>query len=290
MILSMTGYGLSENNSSNYNVIVELKSLNSRYLEVNSKIHESFYKYEHDIISLVRKTCKRGKVYINIYLKENSRDKKHIKINQNKLNDYILGVELLKKELNSDDNVGIDYFLKLPDIFEQIDSIGQENNKFILGCVKQALKGLNDHRLKEGKIIEKDILSKIKIIDKEIKKIIRLSAGNLDKEVHRIREKIESLIQSIDLDENRLYQEVGIILEKKDINEELSRLQGHLDLLKSYVLDKDEIGKKSNFLLQEINREINTIGAKVDKLSIKHIVVDIKNNIEQIREQVQNIL
>ena len=290
MVISMTGYGLSETSSSNYSVIVELKSLNSRYLEVNSKIHESFYKYEHDIISLVRKTCKRGKVYINIYLKENSRDKKHIKINQNKLNDYILGVELLKKELNSDDNVGIDYFLKLPDIFEQIDSIGQENNKFILGCVKQALKGLNDHRLKEGKIIEKDILSKIKIIDKEIKKIIRLSAGNLDKEVHRIREKIESLIQSIDLDENRLYQEVGIILEKKDINEELSRLQGHLDLLKSYVLDKDEIGKKSNFLLQEINREINTIGAKVDKLSIKHIVVDIKNNIEQIREQVQNIL
>ena len=290
MVISMTGYGLSETSSSNYNVIVELKSLNGRYLEVNSKIHESFYKYEHDIISLVRKTCKRGKVYINIYLKENSRDKKHIKINQNKLNDYILGVELLKKELNSDDNVGIDYFLKLPDIFEQIDSIGQENNKFILGCVKQALKGLNDHRLKEGKIIEKDILSKIKIIDKEIKKIIRLSAGNLDKEVHRIRKKIESLVQNIDLDENRLYQEVGIILEKKDINEELSRLQGHLDLLKSYVLDKDEIGKKSNFLLQEINREINTIGAKVDKLSIKHIVVDIKNNIEQIREQVQNIL
>ena len=290
MVISMTGYGLSETSSSNYSVIVELKSLNSRYLEVNSKIHESFYKYEHDIISLVRKTCKRGKVYINIYLKENSRDKKHIKINQNKLNDYILGVELLKKELNSTDNVNIDYFLKLPDIFEQIDSIGQENNKFILGCVKQALKELNGHRLKEGKIIEKDILSKIKIIDKEIKKIIRLSAGNLDKEVHRIRKKIESLVQNIDLDENRLYQEVGIILEKKDINEELSRLQGHLDLLKSYVLDKDEIGKKSNFLLQEINREINTIGAKVDKLSIKHIVVDIKNNIEQIREQVQNIL
>ena len=290
MVISMTGYGLSETSSSNYSVIVELKSLNSRYLEVNSKIHESFYKYEHDIISLVRKACKRGKVYINIYLKENSREKKHIKINQNKLNDYILGVELLKKELNSTDNVNIDYFLKLPDIFEQIDSIGQENNKFILGCVKQALKELNGHRLKEGKIIEKDILSKIKIIDKEIKKIIRLSAGNLDKEVHRIRKKIESLVQNIDLDENRLYQEVGIILEKKDINEELSRLQGHLDLLKSYVLDKDEIGKKSNFLLQEINREINTIGAKVDKLSIKHIVVDIKNNIEQIREQVQNIL
>ena len=290
MVISMTGYGLSETSSSNYNVIVELKSLNSRYLEVNSKIHESFYKYEHDIISLVRKACKRGKVYINIYLKENSREKKHIKINQNKLNDYILGVELLKKELNSTDNVNIDYFLKLPDIFEQIDSIVQENNKFILGCVKQALKELNGHRLKEGKIIEKDILSKIKIIDKEIKKIIRLSAGNLDKEVHRIRKKIESLVQNIDLDENRLYQEVGIILEKKDINEELSRLQGHLDLLKSYVLDKDEIGKKSNFLLQEINREINTIGAKVDKLSIKHIVVDIKNNIEQIREQVQNIL
>ena len=95
---------------------------------------------------------------------------------------------------------------------------------------------------------------------------------------------------NINLDEERLYQEVAIILEKKDINEEISRLKGHMELLEEYVLNDDAAGKRINFLLQEVNRETNTIGSKIDSLSIKHVVVNIKDNIEKIREQVQNIL
>ena len=97
-------------------------------------------------------------------------------------------------------------------------------------------------------------------------------------------------ILNADISEERLYQEVAIILEKKDINEELSRLEGHMKLFEEYIFNDDNIGKKANFLLQEINREINTVGSKVDSLDIRHIVVNIKNHVEQIREQVQNIL
>ena len=290
MIRSMTGYGRFETNDSNYDVIVEVKSLNSRYLEVLPKIHESLYKYENDIISLVRKTCRRGKVYLNINLIENTNNYKKIKINDKKLNEYISEVKLLEKKIGSTAEVSIDYFLKLPDIFESKNSNQFPDNKFILKCIKEALLEFGNHREKEGKVIEKDISSIVKIINKEIKKIVRLSSDNTKEELAKIKTRINNIIPNFDFDENRLYQEVAIILEKKDINEELSRLKGHMLLFEEYILKNDDIGKKSNFLLQEINREINTIGSKVDSLSIKHIVVNMKNNVEKIREQVQNIL
>jgi uncharacterized protein (TIGR00255 family) len=286
----MTGYGRSENNDSNYDVIVEVKSLNSRYLEVLPKIHESLYKYENNIISLVRKACKRGKVYLSINLLENSNNCKKIKINDNRLNEYISEIKLLEKKIGSTTEVPIDYFLKLPDIFESKNSSQFPHNKFILKCIDEALLEFGNHRAKEGKIIEKDILSIVKNINKEIKKIVRLSSDNSKEELIKIKARINDIIPNFDFDDNRLYQEVAIILEKKDINEELSRLKGHMLLLEEYILSNDDIGKKSNFLLQEINREINTIGSKVDSLSIKHIVVNMKNNVEKIREQVQNIL
>ena len=290
MILSMTGYGRSENNSTNYDVIVEIKSLNSRYLEVLPKIHDSIYEYENNIIALVRKACKRGKIYLNIIISKNSKNTNKIKINDINLNGYISQIKLLQKALGSNDKVSIDYFLKLPDIFDVANSNKSPSKKFIIDCINKALLDFNLHREKEGKVIEKDILSKIKIINKEIKKIVRLSSRNSSKELGRIKSKIADVMPNIDFDEGRLYQEVAIILEKKDINEEISRLKGHMELLEEYVLNNDDVGKRINFLLQEVNRETNTIGSKIDSLSIKHIVVNIKDNIEKIREQVQNIL
>jgi len=289
MILSMTGYGRSENNYSNYDVVVEIKSLNSRYLEVLPKIHELMYGYENDIVSIVRKACRRGKIYLNVNLKENIINNK-IKINNNRLNEYISEIKLLKRALNFTGEISIDYFLKLPDIFEFENSGKFPNNKFIVKCIQDALLEFDGHRKKEGIVIEKDILSKTKIINKEIKKIVRLSSENSKQELKRIKTRINEIIPNLNFDEERLYQEIAIILEKKDINEELSRLQGHMSLFDEYILNDDDIGKKANFLLQEINREINTIGSKVDNLSIKHIVVNVKNNVEKIREQVQNIL
>ena len=290
MIVSMTGYGRLESKSANYDVIVEIKSLNSRYLEVLPKIHDSIYKYENDIITLVRKSCKRGKIYLNIIVSKNSKSINKIKINDANLHGYISQIKLLQKALDSKDEVSIDYFLKLPDVFDISNSSKLPSKKHIIDCINKALSEFNLHRQKEGKVIEKDILSKIKIINKEIKKIVRLSSRNSSKELDQIKSKIDDIIPNINFDEDRLYQEVAIILEKKDINEEISRLKGHMELLEEYVLNNDDVGKKINFLLQEVNRETNTIGSKIDNLSIKHIVVNIKDNIEKIREQVQNIL
>ena len=291
MIVSMTGYGRIEKKYPDFDLTVELKSLNSRYLDVHTKFHDSIYKYENDIIALIRKKCIRGKFYILVNINEDKYKNHSIQLNKNKLKVYINQINQLKKATKINDDINLDYLLKIPDIFETKKNIKKFiNKKNILKTVEEAIDKLTEHRKKDGKVLEKDILSKVKKINRDSKKIVRLSSSNSKKELKIIKGKINNMIPDIALDPNRLYQEVGLIMEKKDINEELSRLAGHMELLDNYILNEKYTGKKINFLLQEINREVNTIGSKVDKLSIKHIVVDIKNNVEKIREQAQNIL
>ena len=291
MIISMTGYGRVEKKYPNFDLIIELKSLNSRYLDIHTKFHDSIYKYENDIIALLRKRCIRGKLYILININENSCNSQSIELNKNKLKIYINQINELKKATKINDDVNLDYLLKIPDLFESKDNIKHIiNKKNILKYVNEAVDKLTQHRKRDGKTLQKDILSKVKKINRDSKKIVRLSSSNSRKELKIIKNKINNIIPDTTLDTNRLYQEVGLIMEKKDINEELSRLSGHMELLDDYILKEDNTGKKINFLLQEINREVNTIGSKVDSISIKHIVVDIKNDVEKIREQAQNIL
>ena len=291
MIISMTGYGRVEKKYPNFDLIIELKSLNSRYLDIHTKFHDSIYKYENDIIALLRKRCIRGKLYILININENSCNSQSIELNKNKLKIYINQINKLKKATKINDDVNLDYLLKIPDLFESKDNIKHIiNKKNILKYVNETVDKLTQHRKRDGKTLQKDILSKVKKINRDSKKIVRLSSSNSRKELKIIKSKINNIIPDTTLDTNRLYQEVGLIMEKKDINEELSRLSGHMELLDDYILKEDNTGKKINFLLQEINREVNTIGSKVDNISIKHIVVDIKSDVEKIREQAQNIL
>ena len=273
MIISMTGYGRVEKKYPNFDLIIELKSLNSRYLDIHTKFHDSIYKYENDIIALLRKRCIRGKLYILININENSCNSQSIELNKNKLKIYINQINELKKATKINDDVNLDYLLKIPDLFESKDNIKHIiNKKNILKYVNEAVDKLTQHRKRDGKTLQKDILSKVKKINRDSKKIVRLSSSNSRKELKIIKNKINNIIPDTTLDTNRLYQEVGLIMEKKDINEELSRLSGHMELLDDYILKEDNTGKKINFLLQEINREVNTIGSKVDSISIKHIV------------------
>jgi len=290
MITSMTGYSRLEKVIGDFNLQIEIKSLNSRYIEIIPKIDELLIEYETDFLDLIKKECIRGKIYFSINLKKISFKSDLLNINKDKLKIYLDGIEKIKKEIKSSETVSLEYFLKIPDVFEYSNKIKMPKKKIILDGLKDALVNFKKYRIKEGTFIKKDILLKIKIINKEIKKIIRLSAGNSKQELNRIREKISNLISNAEISEERLLQEVAIILEKKDINEELSRLNGHLELLQDFISSNKDIGKKSNFLLQEISREVNTIGSKVDNLETKHLVVSIKEKVEQIREQVQNIL
>ena len=294
MFFSMTGYGRVEKQLSNYSLVVDIKSLNGRYFDIIPRISESLCIHENKIISLVKKKCIRGKVFLNISLKSNNQSDNLYKLNNKNFSNYFSKVQQLQKALNRDGDYqpAIEHLLKVPEIFEPEDEVNvDENSKILFECIDKAINQLIAHRKIEGADIEKDILSKVKIINNDIKKIVRLSATTKAKELKRIKEKINLVIPELDLEENRLYQEIGIILEKKDINEEINRLNSHISLLKDFIAQSnDDIGKKINFLLQEIIREINTVGSKVENIKIKHLVVDVKDNVEKIREQAQNIL
>ena len=291
MILSMTGYGKSERKNKNFSVSVEIKSINNRFFDPITKIHHSLKDYEKEIMSLVKSECVRGRIFINLDI-DTHKNLKQFVLNRKKLNSYINILNEVSSEANIKESITLTDLLKYPDIIENIGITNKDSNKkLILSTVKAALKDLKIFRQKEGLNLQKDIDSIVDSINKIFIKIEKISEKNIKKQLNDYKKKIKNYMPNLSkLDDDRLYQEIAIILEKKDINEELIRFKSHLKLFSSYLKNKKNEGKKKNFLLQEMNREVNTIGAKSDNTKIRHLVVDVKDYLEKLREQVQNIL
>ena len=290
MIYSMTGFGKSEKKNENFTFNVEAKSLNNRFIEVVTKMPYYFNKFDKDIIELTKKKCIRGKIILNINIINNKND--NLILNKDKLNSYLSLSEQIKKVSKIESNLQLSDIISIPDIFDDKKNIQSDKNKrLLISTVKEALDDLNSFRISEGENILKDLNKKIIQIESVIKKIKKISITNTKKEFQFLTKKIKNISKSINnLDKDRLYQEIAISIEKKDINEEIIRLTSHIDLLKKSLKSKDHTGKKINFILQEMLREINTIGSKTDKIMVSHSVVSVKSKLEQIREQVQNIL
>jgi len=291
MILSMTGYGKSERKNKNFCVSVEIKSINNRFFDPIPKIHPLLREFEKEIMALVKDECIRGRVFINLDVNTNS-NLNQFTLNKKKLSSYVDILDQVSKEAKIDEPISLSNLLKYPDIIENI-GISDENisKKIVITAVKSALRDLKSFRKKEGNNLLDDINNVLDAINRNFKKIEMISKKNINKELIQYKKKIKNYMPNLSkLDDDRLYQEIAIILEKKDINEELIRFKSHMQLFSSYLKNKNNEGKKKNFLLQEMNREVNTIGAKSDNTKIRHLVVDVKDNLEKLREQVQNIL
>ena len=290
MILSMTGYGKSVHKNKNFTVCVDLKSINSRFIEVITKTHRILKDFDNDIISLIKKECIRGKIVINISLTNNN-DNMFV-LNKYKLNSLIDLTKQIKNKINSEDKLLLSDILNVPEIYDEINVLDNTTNKkLIIKGVKEAIKDLKTFRRKEGDNILKDLLLKIKKIKINLSKIEKLSINNINKEYKKLIKKIKSITKKVNnLDNERFYQESALLIEKKDINEEIVRMHSHINLFNQYTKNNENSGKKMNFLLQEMLRETNTIGAKTVNVKVSHLVVDVKNNLEQLKEQAQNIL
>ena len=290
MIYSMTGFGKSEKKNEDLIFNVEVKSLNNRFIEVVTKMPYYINKFDKDIIEITKKKCIRGKIILNINIINNKNN--NLILNRDKLNSYLSLSEEIKKISKIDSNLKISDIINIPDIFDDKKIIQTDKNKrLLMKAVKEALDDLNSFRMIEGENIFKDLNKKIIQIEKTVKKIKKISSSSTKKEFQILIKKIKNISKSINnLDKDRLYQEIAIAIEKKDINEEIIRLTSHIDLLKKSLKSKNHSGKKINFILQEMLREVNTIGSKTDKVSVSHSVVNVKSRLEQIKEQVQNIL
>ena len=285
MIKSMTGYGHSSIKNIRYHLNIEIRTVNSRYLDYKIRGYNLSINIEKKIRELFDRHIKRGNVQIKIDLDSNK--SKNLVFNKERFESLMKVVK--KVYVDYGQRINLSDLINTNDILMDNDNQKIDEN-LIFETIKKALLEVDKMRSIEGEKIKKDILNRIIKLQELIKKVEEISDGFSKKRENQLRIKIKLLLKDKELDESRLIQEVSHFAEKADVTEEITRSKIHIDQLLLYFEINEPIGKKINFLLQEINREINTIGSKSPETLVTINIVEIKSELEKIREQVQNIL
>ena len=287
----MTGYGRADEQNDKLALSVEIHSVNSRFLDFSPRIPKSLQCFEDDAYKIVKQICERGRISLSAKIDFFPGTKNGMLLNQDKLEEYMTIVKDIQQTSDRDDIPSMGDILRLPDILLTSEPDDENGLKDIfLSALKNALDEMGKIRLSEGENIQSDLIMRLNLIKKIVDEIQKTSKLNRDITFERYKKKIQNLVEDVSVDESRLLQEDAILSEKKDITEELVRLGSHIDLFESFIDSSKNKGKKLNFILQEMGREINTIGSKTDVIEINHMVVDMKDELEKIREQVQNIV
>lgn len=290
MIKSMTGYGKANLSKNLREYQVEMKSVNHRYLDISIKLPRTLSYLEDEIKKVISATIKRGKVDVFVTFENNSTEGKNIKINTEIAKLYIDELKKLAEQENILANIEVTEISKYPDVLsiqstQDDETIKQE----MLEVTKMAVDNLIAMREVEGKRMAEDMLHRIDSISEKITQISLLSTGLIEEYVVKLEGRIKEILKNQEIDPTRLAQEVVIYADKCSIQEEVTRLKSHMEQFRTLIHFEEAIGKKLDFIIQEMNRETNTIGSKANNLSITNGVIDIKTEIENIREQVQNI-
>ena len=290
MIKSMTGYGKSSLSINSREYQVEIKTVNHKYIDTNIRIPRIISYLEDDVRKLIISKLKRGKVDVLITFENFNKDDSEIKINKELAKMYIDSFKDLAQEENLSTNIDVTEITKLPDVVIVKSNIDEEQIKTeLLQVVENAINNLIEMRQSEGNRISGDILAKISQIEEKNEEIFGLSTGLIREYVVKLETRIKEILKTEELDKSRLMQEIVIYADKCSVEEEVTRLRSHISQLRGIIKSKEPTGKKMDFLIQEMNRETNTIGSKANNLEITNRVIDIKTILEDIREQVQNI-
>lgn len=291
MIQSMTGYGKAVGEINNKKIIVEIKTLNSKQLDISTRISSLYREKELEIRSLINQKLERGKVDFSLYI-DNSGKENGTKINQNIVKSYYEQLQELSKETGipvTQDWLAV--LMRLPDTMKtEIEELDEAEWIEILKLIDDVLSQVNDFRAQEGKVLENVFKSKISRIGELLLEIEPFEAERLEKIKGRLEENLQSISEKIDYDKNRLEQELIFYIEKLDVNEEKVRLKTHLNYFLETIRTENSAGRKLGFIAQEIGREINTLGSKSNHSEMQKIVVMMKDELEQIKEQVLNTL
>jgi len=290
MTHSMTGFGKSEVTIGHLHVNIEIRSLNSKFLDLTLKIPTVFKEIDSSLRSLIKNDLKRGKVELAIHYEKTSSGSK-ITINKEQLKNYYNQLKEISTELNNqNDKDFMGYALKLPEVIQhQKETVDKQTNEILINAVKEACKDLNSFRKKEGESLQKELLNYVNSILNNLTKINPFEKERLPKVKEKLLRSVEELNLKSQIDEKRLEQELIYYAEKLDLTEEKVRLKEHCIHFME-TLKEINSGKKLGFITQEMGREINTLGSKAHHLSIQKIVVEMKDELEKIKEQVLNIL
>lgn len=290
MIKSMTGFGRGKYEKDLREYIVEIKSVNHKYNDIAIKMPRNITYLEEKVKKEIGKAITRGKVDVYVSFINNSNIGREVKINSELAKMYINELRKISEETKIQDNINVIDIAKMPDV---LTIQNDEDEELIWSelqvALTDAIQGFVAMRLAEGEKIQKDLLRRINSISENVNKICEFSTRLVDDYVVKLTNRVKEYLHTNVVDENRLAQEIVIFADKCSVEEEITRLKSHSNQFIELINTNGAIGKKIDFLLQEMNREINTIGSKANCLDITNLVVEVKTELEDIREQVQNI-
>lgn len=290
-MLSMTGYGKGEYKEGGVELTCEIKTVNNRYLDVSVKAPRIFTAYEDVIRSLVREKLTRGHADVFVSLKDKREKPTTMSLDLALASSYVQSAKALKEAFpDLTDDVTLSNVLRYPDVLKQEDvSVVDEE---LITALKTALSGaldsLNEMRLKEGEKLKADMLSRVKTVEGLVAQITERAPKIAEEYREKLTAKVKDYLAEASIDESRILSEVAVFSDKSNIDEELTRLRSHIEQFRS-ICEEGIVGRKLDFLVQEFNREANTTCSKSNDIAITRAGLAMKNEIEKIREQVQNL-
>ena len=290
MIRSMTGFSKAEVSENGIAVTIELKSLNGRNLDISVRLPRNLNHKEIELRDILKKNISRGTLSININV-QRTESAQGFTFNNDAAKACYEALNSFRTELKLKETVKLEHVLHFYNNFPQPEQADDSENewKVVMKALKNAVIQINKMKMNEGQQISKDMLARMKKIAGIIDKIESISANKIPEERERLRQRVAQLFDSDEIDEHRIQMELVLIADKLDISEECVRMRSHIKFFFETFKDQDPIGRKINFLMQEMNREVNTIGSKSNDTEIAHLVVAVKEDLERIREQVQNL-
>lgn len=292
VIKSMTAYGRGEAVFEDLGFVVEIKSVNNRFRDIQIRIPKTLQPLEDELKTLIASRITRGRVEVSIQMdREGGEASYDLELNLPLVRSYVRIFDQLRKDFGFNDYVGPDVLCQMRDVIQVIPhDLGTDD---ILEPLKNALShALDSHemmRMQEGKALNQDFLQRLGLMKAYIEEIEQQAPLVVDGYRQRLRNKIDSLSLDMEFDEGRLIQEVAFFAEKCDITEEITRARSHLEQFSQYLVSEGAVGRRLDFLLQELNREVNTMSAKANDASISAKVVEVKAELEKLKEQVQNV-
>jgi uncharacterized protein (TIGR00255 family) len=292
MLKSMTGFGRAEINKNNVTVTTEIRSVNNRFCEVSLKMPQQVQNLENEVREFIQRNVSRGKLHVMIRIDDPVESGTKLHFDRDAARQYFAMLEEMRFMLDIPDPVSLNHVLSHDAIFRTPDDQLERIERFrplVMESVEAAIEDLKKMRAQEGSHLRDDFEARLTQIDETTATISKLASERVPEARSKMQERITNLLESESFDKDRLELEIAILADKLDVTEEIVRLASHTKYFREAMKDGESVGRKLNFLIQEMHREINTIGSKANHAGIAHHVVQLKEALEIIREQVQNI-
>ena len=292
MIKSMTAFAAAENTVDQLTVTAEIRSYNSRHLDIFLRIPPAYQSLEDQIKTLIADRVSRGRVEIRVQVDDSSETASELEVDFSRAKALVSAFNDLKSQFDLKNDITLDLLINAGGLIKTVEKVQKEDIAWpvIRDCIQLALDDYEAMRQKEGDFIAEDFEQRLSFIDGCLEQIYKKSEGLLMHYQQRLKERIAQLTQnSVELDPARIAQEAAFLADRSDIAEEIVRAKSHLNQFRQMMHAVEPAGRKLNFLLQELNREFNTMGSKVCNADVAHLVIEVKSELEKIREQIQNV-